>query len=101
VLQKLKGLAVPADSAREAAVVQGSQVYGFQHVSEVADFLNQPDRHQALSVNGLEEMARSRFQSLDLKGVKGQSQARRALKIAAAGRHDLVLSTAKRLKCLL
>jgi magnesium chelatase family protein len=86
----LKGLVVPADNAREAAVVRGLQVYGFQHLSEVADFLNQPDRHQPLSVNGLEELARSRFQGLDLKDVKGQSQARRALEIAAAGGHNLI-----------
>jgi magnesium chelatase family protein len=86
----MKGLIVPADNAREAAVVQGISVYGFQHISEVADFLNQPDRYQPLKLDGQAELVRSRSQSLDLKDVKGQSQARRALEIAAAGGHNLI-----------
>ncbi|HEY9698636.1 MAG TPA: YifB family Mg chelatase-like AAA ATPase [Trichocoleus sp.] len=86
----IQGLVVPADNAREAAVVEGLAVYGFQHVSEVADFLNQPEQYQPFQVNGSEELARSRFQGLDLKDVKGQSHARRALEIAAAGGHNLI-----------
>ena len=86
----IQGLVVPADNAREAAVVEGLAVYGFQHVSEVADFLNQPEQYQPFQVNGSEELARSRFQGLDLKDVKGQAHARRALEIAAAGGHNLI-----------
>jgi magnesium chelatase family protein len=87
---KMRGILVPADNAREAALVQGIDVYGFQHLSEVADFLNHPDRYQPLQVNATQELARSPFTGLDLKDVKGQSQARRALEIAAAGGHNLV-----------
>ncbi|MBF2083367.1 YifB family Mg chelatase-like AAA ATPase [Thermoleptolyngbya sp. C42_A2020_037] len=86
----MRGIVVPADNAREAALVQGIDVYGFQHLSEVADFLNHPDRYQPLQVNATEELARSPFTGLDLKDVKGQAQARRALEIAAAGGHNLV-----------
>ncbi|WP_088890435.1 YifB family Mg chelatase-like AAA ATPase [Leptolyngbya ohadii] len=86
----MKGLIVPAGNAREAAVVQGISVYGFQHISEVADFLNEPDRHQPLKLDGQTELRRSRSQSLDLRDVKGQTQARRALEIAAAGGHNLI-----------
>ncbi|WOB43862.1 YifB family Mg chelatase-like AAA ATPase [Thermoleptolyngbya oregonensis NK1-22] len=86
----MRGIVVPADNAREAALVQGIDVYGFQHLSEVADFLNHPDRYQPLQVNATEELARSPFMGLDLKDVKGQAQARRALEIAAAGGHNLV-----------
>jgi magnesium chelatase family protein len=86
----IKGLVVPADNAREAAVVKGLSVYGFQHLSEVADFLNEPGRYQAVQLDGKEELARSQFQGLDLKDVKGQAHARRALEIAAAGGHNLV-----------
>lgn len=86
----IKGVVVPADNAREAGVVQGLQVYGFQHISEVADFLNSPERYQPIVLNGKEELARSRFQGLDLQDVKGQVQARRALEIAAAGGHNLI-----------
>lgn len=86
----MKGLIVPADNAREAAVVQGISVYGFQHISEVADFLNEPDRYRPLSLDGQTELVRLRSQNLDLKDVKGQAQARRALEIAAAGSHNLI-----------
>lgn len=85
-----QGLVVPADNAREAAVVQGLEVYGLKHLAEVAEFLSSPDRYKPLVVNGLEELTRSQISSLDLKDVKGQAQARRALEIAAAGGHNLV-----------
>jgi magnesium chelatase family protein len=48
----IKGLVVPMDNAREAAVVEGLEVYGFQHLSEVADFLNHPAHHKPIQVNG-------------------------------------------------
>lgn len=86
----IQGLIVPANNAQEAAVVQGLKVYGFQHLSEVADFLNDPDRHQPVVVDGKAELARAQFHGLDLKDVKGQAHARRALEIAAAGGHNLV-----------
>ena len=90
--QKLgvKGVVVPQDNAREAAVVQGIDVYGFKHVSDVADFLNYPDQYQPLKIDGQQELKRSAQTGLDLKDVKGQAQARRALEIAAAGGHNLV-----------
>jgi magnesium chelatase family protein len=86
----IKGLVVPADNAQEAALVQGIDVYGFKHLSEVADFLNEPQRYQPLRINGKQELVRSQFRGLDLKDVKGQSHARRALEIAAAGGHNLI-----------
>lgn len=86
----IKGLVVPADNAREAAVVKGLTVYGFQHLSEVADFLNEPSRYQAVQLDETEGVVRSQFQGLDLRDVKGQAQARRALEIAAAGGHNLI-----------
>jgi magnesium chelatase family protein len=64
----------------------------------VTDFLNQPERHLPVRVDGLKELSKAVFQGLNLKDVKGQSYARRALEIAAAGGHNLILSTAKSLK---
>lgn len=86
----LTGLVVPADNAREAAVVKGLEVFGFQHLSEVGSFLAQPDQYASAQVNGLEELARSQFNGPDLRDVKGQAHARRALEIAAAGGHNLI-----------
>ncbi|NET48279.1 MAG: YifB family Mg chelatase-like AAA ATPase [Merismopedia sp. SIO2A8] len=86
----VKGLVVPKDNAREAAVVQGIDIYGCKHISEVADFLNYPDQYQPLKIDGHQELKRSHHSTLDLEDVKGQAQARRALEIAAAGGHNLI-----------
>lgn len=81
-------LVVPADNAQEAALVQGLNVYGFKLLSEVADFLNHSERYQPVQVNGRE--LTKNFSLADLKDVKGQAHARRALEIAAAGGHNLI-----------
>ncbi len=86
----LKGIVVPADNAREAAVVPGLQVYGCKHLSEVADLLNHPTQHRPFQLDGQAELAKAPRNALDLRDVKGQSQARRALEIAAAGGHNLI-----------
>jgi magnesium chelatase family protein len=86
----ISGLVVPADNAREAAVVEGLEVYGFKHLSEVADFLNVPERYTPVQLDGMKELGRSHFTDPDLKDVKGQAHARRALEIAAAGGHNLI-----------
>jgi magnesium chelatase family protein len=83
-------LIVPADNAREAAVVKGIDVFGFQHLSEVVDFLEHPEQMRPLRVDGMEELDRAKFTGFDLCDVKGQAQARRALEIAAAGGHNLI-----------
>ena len=84
------GLVVPADNAQEASVVKDLSVYGFKHLSEVASFLNQPERYVPVQLDAKKELARSPITSPDLKDVKGQTHARRALEIAAAGGHNLI-----------
>ncbi len=84
------GLVVPTDNAQEAAVVEGLKVHGFKNVSEVADFLNQSQKYQPVVLEKQQESVRTEFNRVDLKDVKGQSHARRALEIAAAGGHNLI-----------
>jgi magnesium chelatase family protein len=86
----ISGLVVPAANAQEAALVQGISVYGFENIFAVTDFLNNPEVYSPVEVNGREELAKTRFSGLDLKDVKGQIHARRALEIAAAGGHNLI-----------
>ncbi len=86
----LPGIVVPEANVREAAVVKGLKVYGFAHVAHVADFLNNPANYSPVEFNGEQELARSPYTGLDLKDVKGQAQARRALEIAAAGGHNVI-----------
>jgi magnesium chelatase family protein len=86
----IAGLVVSQSNAAEAALVKGLAVYGFKHLSAVIDFLNQPQRYQPVQLDGREELKHSCFTGLDLKDVKGQAHARRALEIAAAGGHNLI-----------
>lgn len=86
----LKGVVVPHDNVQEAAVVPGIQVYGLKHLSDVAEFLNTPTQHQPCQLDGKATLAKAPKNALDLRDVKGQVQARRALEIAAAGGHNLV-----------
>ncbi|MEO1619656.1 MAG: YifB family Mg chelatase-like AAA ATPase [Cyanobacteria bacterium J06632_3] len=87
----LKGILLPADNATEAAVVPGLEVYGFKKLSDVADFLNNPDDYHPIDTGNTEAQLQAIAPILDLKDIKGQSQARRALEIAAAGGHNLCL----------
>lgn len=86
----IAGLVVPAKNVQEAAVVEGLSVYGFEHLQEVADFLNQPEKFAPVQIDIKKELARSQLHIPDLKDVKGQAHARRALEIAAAGGHNLI-----------
>ncbi len=89
----ITALVVPADNAQEAAVVKGLDVYGFENVSDVANFLNNPARYKPVELDETIETSSddaTPVYNLDLKDVKGQAHARRALEIAAAGGHNLI-----------
>ena len=87
----IAGLVVPADNAQEAAVVEAIRVYGFRHLTEVGKFLDCPEKYQPVAIDSKAKLAESNNNYLDLKDVKGQVHARRALEIAAAGGHNLIL----------
>lgn len=86
----LKGLIVPQANAQEAAIVRGLNVYGFNTLLEVIDFLNNPAKYQPTEINVNELLAQKHFTGLDLQDVKGQNHGRRALEIAAAGGHNVI-----------
>ncbi|MGB3404328.1 MAG: YifB family Mg chelatase-like AAA ATPase [Microcoleaceae cyanobacterium] len=86
----IAGLIVPADNAQEAAVVKGISVYGFKTIFEVTDFLNNQQAYQPVSIAEDDILSQTQQTHLDLKDVKGQVHARRALEIAATGGHNLI-----------
>jgi magnesium chelatase family protein len=85
-----KGIVVPKENALEAAVVEGLKVYAFESLMDVTTFLSNPDAISPISLANATTQSNTPSFKLDLKDVKGQAHARRALEIAAAGGHNLV-----------
>jgi magnesium chelatase family protein len=88
-LAGLEGIVVPRANAAEAALVKGLQVRGAERLREVAEFLNGTGE---LPAADLPLAAAPDPAGEDLRDVAGQLAARRALEIAAAGGHNLLLT---------
>jgi len=86
----MSAIVVPEANVNEAAVVQGIKVYGCKGIDDVADLMNHPNRHRSRQIDPNQLLSESNHLTLDLKDVKGQAQARRALEIAAMGGHNLI-----------
>ncbi len=90
--ENFKGLIVPKENAREAAMVNKLEVYGVNHIKEVIEFLNGISKLEPVVVNTREEFADAQSHyEIDFSDVKGQENIKRALEIAAAGGHNAIL----------
>jgi len=87
-----KGLIVPKQNAREAAMVNNLNVFAVGHINEVIEFFKDENSIQPTIVNTKEEFAKAQSDfEIDFSDVKGQENIKRALEIAAAGGHNAIL----------
>lgn len=87
-----EGLIVPQANAREAAMVSELDVFGVGHLNDVIAFFSDCNTIEPTRVNTTEEFAQAQNHfDIDFSEVKGQSNIKRALEIAAAGGHNAIL----------
>ncbi|MDT8401843.1 MAG: YifB family Mg chelatase-like AAA ATPase [Bacteroidales bacterium] len=87
-----EGLIVPSANAMEAAVVRGIRVYGMDHLGDVIGFLDKTKHFEPVE-SDMEELFRTTANKydVDFSDVRGQEGVKRALEVAAAGGHNIIM----------
>ena len=87
-----KGFILPTENAKEAAVVEGLDVYGVENIRQVIGFANDElELEKTTAAIGQEFMQGQSNLEFDFSDVKGQENVKRALEVAAAGSHNIIM----------
>ena len=90
--EHFKGLIVPEDNVREAAVVNKLEVYGMKNLFDVIQFLSDKQDFKPTIVDTRKEFYKNQYNyDFDYADVRGQENVKRALEVAAAGGHNLIM----------
>jgi magnesium chelatase family protein len=89
--QNYKGLIVPEENAKEAAMIDGIDIYPMSSLQEVTEFLNGNIALEPFRVNKGDLFNAEEKNIVDFADVKGQHEVKRALEIAAAGAHNIIM----------
>jgi len=85
------GIIVPESNSRESAVVQGVKVLAVHHLAQVVDFFNDNEYLNPTSIDVGDLFEKDARYEVDFNEVKGQEHVKRALEIAAAGGHNVLM----------
>ena len=87
----IKNVVVPEANAREAAVVEGIRVFGVRSLPQAVDLVNAPESFKPVEVDTSQMLSEANQYSVDMRDVRGQMSAKRALEVACAGGHNILL----------